>query len=259
MLILLSPSKTLDGAPSPLAAHTLPQALDRAQALIDHLRAMDAPQIAALMKVSDEIATLNVQRYQDFTTPFVINEGAKQALLAFKGDVYKDWPLGSYTEEDFAYAQRHLRILSGLYGALRPLDLIRPYRLEMGTRLRTDAGKDLYQFWGAQITEALAAALREQGDDVVINLASQEYFAAVRPEALPGRVIHPVFLDLRGGEYKLVALYAKKARGLMAHDLIQRRVATPEGLRAFTLGGYRYDEARSTPDKPTFVRDPKAA
>lgn len=256
MLILLSPAKTLDFSPTPVALHSQPQALEQSLLLVKRLQQLEAPALGSLMKVSDQIAALNVERYQDFEAPFALGQHeVKQALLAFKGDVYKDWPLDSYDDEDFQWAQAHLRILSGLYGVLRPMDLMRPYRLEMGTRLRNERGKNLYEFWGQRIAALLAQALQEQGDELVINLASQEYFRAVQTQHLPGQVVSPVFKDLKKGEYKIIAFYAKRARGLMAHYLIKNRVQDLEGLRAFSLNGYRYDEASSTEAEPVFLRD----
>jgi cytoplasmic iron level regulating protein YaaA (DUF328/UPF0246 family) len=256
MLILLSPAKTLDFSPTPVSLHSQPQALDQSMLLVEQLQAMEPQELGSLMKISDKLAQLNAERYQDFEAPFALGQHeVKQALLAFKGDVYKDWPLGTYQEEDFQWAQDHLRILSGLYGVLRPMDLMRPYRLEMGTRMANERGKDLYAFWGERISALLADALKAQGDDLVINLASQEYFRAVQASALPGRVVSPVFKDFKNGKYKIIAFYAKKARGLMAHYLIKNRIRDLEGLRGFSLQGYSYDEASSTQEAPVFLRD----
>lgn len=249
MLILLSPSKTLDFSSTEVGLFTEPEALGRSQTLINTLRGMTSPQLQDLMKVSADIASLNVARYKDFSPPFNPSN-AKQALLAFKGDVYRDWPLETYSEEDFAYAQDHLRILSGLYGALRPMDLIQPYRLEMGTRLRTDAGKNLYEFWGDDITESLNA----QGHDIVVNLASNEYFKSVRRKKLKGRLITPVFKEDKGGKVRVLAVYAKRARGAMAHHLLKNRVSDLDGLKAFNAQGYAYQADLSNDAEIVFVR-----
>ncbi|MEL6182519.1 MAG: peroxide stress protein YaaA, partial [Myxococcota bacterium] len=247
--------KTLDFDPPELRLHTTPTLLDDTTTLVGRLREFSAAELGALMKLSDRLAELNFGRFQDFAPAHVLDQGAKQALLAFNGDVYRDWPLETYSEEDFRYAQQHLRILSGLYGVLRPLDLIQPYRLEMGTRLATERGKTLYAFWGDRITQALNADLDQySGKRWVINLASNEYFKSVKTTALNGRVVSPVFRDWSKGAYKVVAVHAKRARGMMAHDLIARRVTDMDGLKRFALGGYRYDEASSTDDAPVFLR-----
>ena len=254
MLILLSPAKTLDFDPPQLRDHTEPELLDQTERLVSRVRELSLSELQKLMKLSDNLAELNFTRFQDFAPDHLLDQGSKQALLAFKGDVYRDWPLAEYSAEDFQFAQDHLRILSGLYGVLRPLDLMQPYRLEMGTRLKTDRGKNLYSFWGDRITAALNQALSDQGDDLVINLASNEYFKAVKPDQIEGRVISPEFRDYKKGEYKIIAFYAKKARGLMAHYLISRRVADLDGLKQFDLGGYAYDPESSTDDTPVFLR-----
>jgi len=255
MLILLSPAKSLDFSPSTLDTHTEPELLDDSDRLIATLQKKSKKKVAALMSLSDSLAELNVERYQSYARPFRLNEGAKQALLAFKGDVYREWPLDSYSEADFQFAQAHLRILSGLYGALRPLDLIRAYRLEMGTRLTTRRGKNLYDFWGSRITASLNKALAESGDELVINLASNEYFSSVKKKELDARIISPVFKDWKNGKYKIISFFAKRARGAMAHHLIRERVRDEAGLLAFTAQGYAYDPSSSTPDAPVFLRD----
>jgi cytoplasmic iron level regulating protein YaaA (DUF328/UPF0246 family) len=254
MLILLSPAKSLDFSPSAVTTFTEPELLDEADRLIATLRKKSKKKVAALMSLSDSLAELNVERYQSYERPFVLNGGAKQALLAFKGDVYREWPLDTYSDADFAFAQDHLRILSGLYGSLRPLDLIRPYRLEMGTQLKTRRGKNLYAFWGGRITEALNRTLDPSGDDLVINLASNEYFSAVKRARIQGHIVSPVFKDWKNGRYKIISFFAKRARGAMADHLIRNRVGDLAGLRAFDAGGYRYDPATSTEDAPVFLR-----
>lgn len=254
MLILLSPAKTLDMDPTDLALHTQPEALADSRKLIDVMRKKSAGSVAKLMGLSPKLAELNVERYRDYETPFTLNQGSKQALLAFKGDVYRDWPHDSYSEEDYHYAQDHLRILSGLYGALRPMDLIFPYRLEMGTKLKTRRGKTLYDFWGSRITAQLNEALQAQGDRTVVNLASNEYFKSVKVPELKAELVTPTFLDTKNGATKIISFFAKKARGQMAHWIIKERVTSPVDLRTYTLDGYAWDASRSLDNKPTFVR-----
>lgn len=256
MLVLLSPAKTLDMDPSPVGLSTVPAALDDADELIQTMRGYSVGDVQSLMKLSPKLAELNVNRYRDYERPAVLGDGSKQALLAFKGDVYRDWPHADYSPEDFEYAQRHIRILSGLYGVLRPMDLIRPYRLEMGTRLKTERGRNLYDFWAERVTPLLNQALAEQGSDdrIVLNLASNEYFGAVRPEALDGTLVTPTFKDNKNGKYKVISFYAKRARGQMAHFVVKNRVETLKALHGFELMGYRWDEPSSTPANPVFLR-----
>lgn len=255
MLMVISPAKTLD-YDSPLITDqaTQPRFLGDSQELIDVLKEKSPQDIAELMSLSDKLSTLNVARYGSWTrkaTP----ANARQALLAFKGDVYTGLAVEDFSEDDLAFAQQHLRMLSGLYGVLRPLDLMQPYRLEMGTRLANPRGKDLYSFWGDRISESLNKDLQAQGDDVLLNLASQEYFGAVRPAALKARVIEAVFKDLKNGQYKIISFHAKKARGLMARYVIKERLTDSEGLKDFTLGGYRFDAPSSDPNRLVFLRD----
>jgi len=255
MLMVISPAKTLDYDTAPVTKrHTLPRYLDHSRELIEVLREKSPQDIAVLMSLSDKLASLNVARYGSWSDTFTA-ENSKQALLAFKGDVYTGLNAEDFSEEDFDFAQQHLRMLSGLYGILRPLDLMQPYRLEMGTKLANPRGKDLYSFWGEHITEWLNQDLAEQGDGVLLNLASQEYFGAVKPKALAGRLIETVFRDQKNGQYKIISFYAKKARGLMARYVIKERLQDPEGLKDFNLDGYRYDQASSSPDKLVFLRE----
>ena len=258
MLTVISPAKTLDyETPPATARYTQPQHLDDAQRLIAQLRDMSPAQIADLMHLSDKLAGLNAARFGSWDPTFT-PDNAKQALLAFKGDVYTGLDADSLSEDDFSFAQDHLRMLSGLYGLLRPLDLMQPYRLEMGTKLANPAGKDLYTFWGTRISEWLNQALAEQGDDVLLNLASNEYFGAVKKSALKARVIDVDFKDFKNGQYKIISFYAKKARGLMSRFAIQERIADPEQLKSFDLQGYYYSEAQSRPDHLVFLRDQPA-
>ncbi|MEX3021343.1 peroxide stress protein YaaA [Kluyvera sp. STS39-E] len=254
MLILISPAKTLDYQ-SPLATtrYTQPALLERSQQLIGVARKLSAPQIKALMGISDKLADLNATRFHDWHPDFT-PDNARQAILAFKGDVYTGLKAETFSEADFDFAQKHLRMLSGLYGVLRPLDLMQPYRLEMGIRLENPRGKDLYQFWGEEITHTLNEALAAQGDDVVVNLASDEYFRSVKPKALKGKLIKPVFLDEKNGKFKVISFYAKKARGLMSRFIIENRLTKPAQLKEFNSEGYFYDVENSTADEFVFKR-----
>lgn len=255
MLMVISPAKTLDYDTPPTTKHfTLPEHLDHAEQLIDQLRELSPQQVSELMHLSDKLAALNVARYGSWTPDFT-QENAKQALLAFKGDVYTGLSADDFSEQDFKFAQRHLRMLSGLYGVLRPLDLMQPYRLEMGTKLANPRGKDLYAFWGERISDWLNQALADQGDDVLLNLASNEYFGAVKRKALNARVIEVDFKDLKNGQYKIISFYAKKARGLMSRYVIKERIEQPEQLKAFTYDGYRYSADHSSEDHLVFLRD----
>ena len=255
MLMVISPAKTLDyDTPPTTNRHSLPEHLDDAAELVERLRSMTPAQLGELMHLSDKLAGLNAARYGGWTKDFT-PDNAKQALLAFKGDVYTGMRAEDFDEDDLAFAQRHLRILSGLYGVLRPLDLMQPYRLEMGTRLENAHGKDLYAFWGERITHWIDDAVRAQGDDILLNLASNEYFGAIRRQALAARVIDTEFRDLKNGQYKIISFYAKKARGLMARYVIRERIVDPDGLKRFDLDGYRYAAESSSPDTLVFLRD----
>lgn len=255
MLILLSPAKTLDFSPvDPAIAHSTPDFLDETEELATQLRGLSSKAIKDLMGVSDKIAEENVLRFQQYTAPVRPEATAKQALLAFNGDVYRDWPLSDYGQADFAHAQAHLRILSGFYGILRPLDLIRPYRLEMGTSLETTRGKGLYRFWGSSLTEAVNDILRNQAEPIVVNLASKEYFSAIQPGKLSGPVVTPTFRDWKNGQYKMISFFAKRARGAMADYLLRSRAQSMEDLLGFTGLGYKYSPSHSTASDPVFLR-----
>ena len=254
MLMVISPAKTLDFE-SPLATKTVtqPALLDDSQKLIEIARKLTPVEISAMMSISDKLADLNVGRFQNWQPPFTL-DNARQAILAFKGDVYSGLQAETFSEQDFAFAQQHLRMLSGLYGLLRPLDLMQPYRLEMGTKLANPAGKDLYAFWGDKLTEALNAALADQGDDVLINLASDEYFKAVKPKKISGRIVKPVFLDEKNGKFKVISFYAKKARGLMSRYIIENRLSQPEQLKDFAVDGYVFSAEESRENEWVFKR-----
>ena len=224
MLIIISPAKTLDYESSLATTRfTQPELLDRSAELMEYCRELTPAQIGSLMKISDKLAGLNAARFAEWQPNFT-PENARQAILAFKGDVYTGLQAEDFSEQDFDFAQQHLRMLSGLYGLLRPLDLMMPYRLEMGIKLHNGKGNDLYSFWGDLITEKLNQQLKAQGDNVLINLASDEYFKAVKPAKLDGQLIKPVFLDEKGGKFKVISFYAKKARGLMSRFIIQNQL-----------------------------------
>ena len=258
MLMVISPAKTLDyDTPPVIEQSTQPRFVEHSVELIDVLREKSPQDIAKLMSLSDKLASLNVARYGSWERESTL-QNAKQALLAFKGDVYTGLNAEDFSADDFAFAQQHLRMLSGLYGLLRPLDLMQPYRLEMGTKLANARGKDLYAFWGERISQWLNEDLAAQGDQVLLNLASQEYFGAVKPKALNARIIDTVFKDQKNGQYKIISFYAKKARGLMARYVIKERLQDPEGLKDFNLDGYRFDAASSSENQLVFLRDEQA-
>ena len=255
MIFVLSPAKALDyESPLATARFTQPEYLDDAAELIAGLRELSHAQVAELMHLSDALAALNVARYAEWSRPFG-PDNARPAVLAFNGDVYDGLDARSLGEAQLDYAQAHLRILSGLYGLLRPLDLMQPYRLEMGTKLANARGANLYEFWGERISGWLNEALAAQGDDILLNLASNEYFGAVKRKALNARLIDTEFKDLKNGQYKIISFYAKKARGLMARYVIRERIRDPEQLKAFDYQGYRYSAEQSGPDSLVFLRD----
>ena len=254
MLFLLSPAKTLDyEAKLPELPHTLPAFPDDTAKLIEVLRRKSPQEVASLMDISDPLAALNAARYQAWTRKFT-ERNARQAALAFNGDVYDGLQARQLRPVDLDWAQQHLRILSGLYGVLRPLDWMQPYRLEMGTALKVGTRPNLYRYWGSRIAEDLNAALAADKTPVVVNLASQEYFKAVDLGALKARVIDCVFEEWKPGGWKIVSFSAKKARGLMARYAIMKRVETPRRLEAFDLEGYAFDAAASQPDRLVFRR-----
>ncbi|MDB1124833.1 peroxide stress protein YaaA [Vibrio algarum] len=255
MLIVVSPAKTLDyESPLVIEKYTQPELIDDAKLLIKECRKLTPVDIATLMKVSDKIAGLNVARFEQWSETFT-TDNARQAILAFKGDVYTGLDAQTMKEDDFDYAQSHLRMLSGLYGLLKPLDLMQPYRLEMGSKLANERGSNLYQFWGNVITDKLNQALNEQGDNVLINLASNEYFKSVKTKQLDGTVVTPIFKDHKNGQYKVISFFAKKARGMMARYIIDNRISSIEALTKFDVAGYYFVEEESSTTELVFKRE----
>ena len=255
MLLLISPAKALDYETPPVtAAHTQPLFVSQASELIEVLREKSPQQIAELMDLSDQLAGLNVARYQAWRPRFS-TRNAKQAVLAFDGDVYGGLDAKTLSEDELAWAQQHLCILSGLYGVLRPLDLMQPYRLEMGTRLATDRGRNLYQFWGSRIADYLNQRAAADTSPVVVNLASEEYFKSVDRKALKPRVVSCVFEELKAGKYKVISFMAKRARGLMVRHAVRERAVSVEQLKTFDSEGYRYMADLSSPERLVFRRD----
>lgn len=245
MIALLSPSKGQDfDNPPATSLFSAPELIDHSRQLIDELRTYDRVGLQELMKISPKIAELNVRRFKDFSLPFR-PDNSKQALCAFSGDVYGAMDIGSYVSGDFEFAQAHLRILSGLYGCLRPLDLIQPYRLEMKTKLVNRRGATLYAFWGERITESINTSLAKDDEKVVVNLASHEYFKAVDRKKLAGELVTLQFKEIKDEKARVVAIYAKRARGMMADFIIRQRVDTLSGLKDFRRAGYQYDESLS--------------
>ncbi len=253
MIIVISPSKTLDFSLNHFRKHTQPRQLEQSQELIDRAQQFSPDELAELMNISEKLSQLNWQRYQDFQQPFSLRN-AKQALLAFKGDVYAGIAADQYSKEDFDFAQKHLRILSGLYGALRPLDLIQPYRLEMGTRLQNQRGKNLYEFWGAQVTELLNQDLSHESAPILINLASNEYNKVVKPKILNAKILTLAFKENKSGVYKTIGVHAKRARGLMADYLIKNRLTEAEPIKLFNRENYVYNESLSSEKQWVFSR-----
>jgi uncharacterized protein len=249
MITIISPAKTLDLSTTDITLSTEPVFKKDIQELVGIMKEKSAADIKQLMGVSENLAQLNEERYKTFQKKFTPNN-SKQALLAFKGDVYQQLEVEKYGEKELDFAQKHVRILSGLYGLLRPLDLIQPYRLEMGTRLENQKGKDLYQFWDSKIAEALNDLKKE----TIINLASQEYFKAVDKKALKATVIAPTFKEYRDGKYKIIGIFAKKARGLMTNYIIQNKIDIPEKLKVFNEEGYEFSDKLSTDKEWVFVR-----
>ncbi len=254
MLIVLSPAKSLDyKTPVKVKAPTLPEFVSESAKLIAELKKLSPQEVANLMGLSDQLAALNVGRYRDWSKKFT-DENSKPAIYAFNGDVYDGFDVKSLNAKAIDFAQDHVLILSGLYGALRPLDLMQPYRLEMGTSFKNARGKDLYAFWGERVTDSLKCILEKQKKPVLLNLASEEYFKVLQAKNLNCPVISPVFQDGKDGKYKIISFYAKRARGLMARYVVENRITDPADLKGFNLDGYKYVASESKPEKPLFRR-----
>lgn len=254
MLLVVSPAKKLDFE-SPVATpkFSQPSLLKHSQLLIDDCIKLSPSDIASLMKLSDKLAGLNAARFGEWSTPFT-TENARQAILSFNGDVYAGLDAQTFNDDDFEFAQQHFKILSGLYGLLKPLDLIQAYRLEMGCKLRNSRGDNLYQFWGDIITTELNQSLQENNDDVLINLASTEYFKSVKTTLLNATVVTPIFKDWKNGQYKIISFFAKKARGLMARYIIQNKLTKADDIKQFDLAGYQYEPTMSKGNDWVFTR-----
>lgn len=255
MLTIISPSKTLDYQ-SPLITkkHTLPQFISYSEKLITDCKNLTVDDLAKLMSISPKLAEINHERFQNWHSDFNLNN-ARQAILAFKGDVYEGLNVEDFNDNDLQFAQSHLRILSGLYGVLRPLDLIQPYRLEMGIRLKNGNNSNLYQFWGDHLTDHLNKELSKSTHPTLINLASNEYFKVIKAKQLKATIIQPIFLDQSKGEYKVISFYAKKARGLMSRYIIKNGIDKSNDIKDFNLSGYQFDSKRSTELDWYFIRN----
>lgn len=258
MLAIVSPAKTLDyESPVSTEQFTRPGHLKQSRLLISRLRDFSALDLVELQHVSSKIAELNFERNHRWRTPFNL-KNSRQAVFAFKGDVYTGLDAYSLSEASLEYAQEHLRILSGLYGLLRPLDLIQPYRLEMGTKLATEEANNLYEFWDLKITDALNKQLKAIGSNTLINLASNEYFKSVKPTSLKAHIITPAFKEYKNGEYKMISFFAKKARGLMARYMIENQVSDVESLKDFDSEGYTFKSSLSDENNLVFTRRQKS-
>ncbi len=254
MLTIISPAKTLDfESKPPVPEFSIPELLDDSQKLVDKLRIMKPKKLSELMNISSSLAELNYDRYQLWHQPFA-PENAKQAVLAFNGEVYIGLDAPSLPKKKLLLSQKKLRILSGLYGVLRPLDLIQPYRLEMGTKLKIGRSKDLYAFWGNKLTSIIQKALDESGSKLVVNLASNEYYKSIHVNRLDAEIITPSFKEMKNGEYKFITIFTKKARGMMARFIIENNIKNPEDLQAFDAGGYHFNPRLSNPKSPVFTR-----
>ncbi|WP_066627914.1 peroxide stress protein YaaA [Labilibacter marinus] len=255
MQLIISPAKSLDFETSiPFQQSSDYRFTEEPKVLVDKLNTLSKEELSSLMKISDKLAELNFIRFKEWKYPFN-QELGRQALFAFKGDVYTGLDAYSLDEGDVTYIQSKLRILSGLYGLLRPLDLILPYRLEMGSKLPVQKAKNLYQFWGDKITELLNSDIQDNKHKVIINLASSEYFKSINKKRLKVPIITPEFRDLKNGEYKMISFYAKKARGLMTRFIVKNRIQDPEEIKAFDLDGYYYNNQLSKKSTPVFTRD----
>ena len=255
MLTVISPAKTLDYETPPVTQKaTQPQFLEHASSLVDDARTLSSNEIQALMGVSRKIADINHERFRNWETPFSL-ENAKQSILAFKGDVYTGLDAETLSSEQLSFAQNHLRILSGLYGLLRPLDLMQPYRLEMALKFANKQGKNLYEFWGKSITNAINEELESASSPLLVNLASHEYFKSIQKEDVHAEIITPTFKDLKNERYKIISIYAKKARGQMARYIIENQLEVSSELKYFNIDNYKFNEFESSPNEIVFTRD----
>lgn len=254
MLTIISPAKTLDYDSQIICEEfTIPDHLDKSEQLVGMLKKKSPAKLSDLMNISTKLGQLNHERFQQWDLPFT-RENARQAVFVFRGDVYLGLDINRFLREDLLYAQDHLRILSGLHGLLRPLDLIRPYRLEMGTRLKFRRKSNLYEFWGDLITQSLQEAIDEQGDGMLVNLASDEYFKSINLKKLNARIVTPVFKDYKNGKYQFLSFYGKKARGMMARYILTNRITTIDGVKCFEEEGYVYNDAQTRGDQLVFTR-----
>ena len=255
MIIILSPAKTLDYTVDNPVDFSAPTFLSESKELISNLKAKEPHEIASLMHLSDKLSALNFERYQAWSGQTAVSENSKSAISVFKGDVYQGLSAETLDSKGLAFAQKHLRILSGLYGELRPLDIIEPYRLEMGTKLENSKGKNLYEFWGSKVIDNISKELKDLGSNLLINLASNEYSSVLGkiPDSI--NVVSPVFKDKKGDQYKIISFYAKKARGFMARWIIDNQITTSDELRNFSEEGYYYSKSDSSEEAPVFLRD----
>ncbi len=253
LVTIISPAKKLDYSPSQDGLNSsVPSLLGHSNELIKDLKVLTPQDVSSLMGLSDKLGTLNFERFQEWDTPFTVSN-SKQAILAFKGDVYQGLDSESLSKEDLSWAQDNVRILSGLYGILKPLDLMQAYRLEMGTKLKTERGKDLYEFWGSTITDELNKSFKSS-NGILLNLASNEYFKSIKESKVNAKVITPAFMDYKNDKYKIISFFAKKARGLMTRFVIKNRINDANQIKDFSEAGYKFNEAMSTEDKPVFCR-----
>ena len=252
MILLLSPAKSLNTEPVSIKKHSVPRSLEQSTVLVDQLKKKSANSLKKLMNVSDKLAELNVLRYQQFSLPFT-PDNAKPAALSFTGDVYVGLEADSFTAREMDFAQKHIRILSGLYGVLRPLDLMQPYRLEMGTKIKIGRSKNLYEFWGTQITDQINEDLAATKSKVLLNLASNEYFKSVKPDQVNAQIVNVHFKEKRNGQYKMISFNAKKARGKMAHLVVKNKIKDMAGLKKLNVNGYTYNNKFSEPDNLLFT------
>lgn len=259
MLLIISPAKKLDfDSIAQTDKFTQPDFLDQSQQLIDTLLPYTSEDLEKLMKLSSNLAELNHQRYLDWNLPFN-PQNAKQAISTFKGDVYTGLNIESFDDEQLDFCQDHLRILSGLYGLMRPLDLMQPYRLEMGTKLENSRGKNLYEFWENRITDAINQQLKDSKSKHLVNLASQEYFKSVNPKLVEAPIITPIFKEQKNGQYKIISLLAKRARGMMSAYILKNKLSDVEQIKDFKEAGYSYNEELSKGNEWVFTRDSKPA